>query len=149
MQELPEYKMKPIGIIHTPYQSTEECPKGGYHNKGVPGTIELYPDLKDGLLDLEGFSHLILVWVFHQSQSYSLRSTPPHDGREHGVFATRSPHRPNPVGLTVVKLKKIEGNRIEIEDPDMLDGTPLLDIKPYLLPPDSLGEVRRGWLDDK
>ena len=144
-----EYKFTPIGIIKSPFKSPDECPKGGCHHKGVPATIELNPEFQEGLLDLDGFSHLILVWVFHQSQGFKLLAKPPHDDAQHGVFATRSPHRPNPVGLTVVKLIKVEGNIIHIEDPDMVDGTPLLDIKPYLLPPDALGEVKRGWLDKR
>jgi tRNA-Thr(GGU) m(6)t(6)A37 methyltransferase TsaA len=143
------FTLKPIGIIHTPYKTTEDCPKGDYHGKGVKAYIELQPEYRDGLMDLDGFSHLILVWVFHESEGYELIASPPHDDEQHGVFATRSPKRPNPIGLTVVKLKEIEGTTLYIEDPDMVDGTPLLDIKPYLLPPETLGEVKRGWLEKK
>jgi len=144
-----EIKFKPIGLIHTPYKTTGECPSQTYHGKGVKATIELQPEYEKGLKDLEGFSHLILVWHFHKSDSPSLTAYPPGETEERGVFATRSPHRPNGIGLSVVRLIKIEGTTLFIEDPDMIDGTPLLDIKPYLLPPDSLGEVKRGWLDKR
>jgi tRNA-Thr(GGU) m(6)t(6)A37 methyltransferase TsaA len=144
-----EIKFKPIGLINTPYKTTGECPRQTYHGKGVKATIELQPKYEKGLKDLEGFSHLILVWHFHESYSPSLTAHPPGETEAHGVFATRSPHRPNGIGLSVVRLIKIEGTTLFIEDPDMIDGTPLLDIKPYLLPPDSLGEVKRGWLDKK
>ncbi len=144
-----EFKFTPIGYINTPYKDLDECPRGDYFNKGVKASITLLPEYSEGLMDLDGFSHLILVWVFHKSEGYELIVEPPHDDRKHGVFATRAPIRPNPIGLTVVKLKGIEGNTIHIEDPDMLDGTPLLDIKPYLLPPETLGEVKRGWLDER
>lgn len=142
-----EIKIKPIGIIHTPYKTSEECPRQGYHGKGVRATIELQPEYEEGLKDLEDFSHLILVWHFHKSEGFSLSTNPPGETESHGVFATRSPHRPNAIGLSVVRLTKIEGLKLSIEDPDMVDGTPLLDIKPYLLPPDTLGKVKRGWLD--
>jgi tRNA-Thr(GGU) m(6)t(6)A37 methyltransferase TsaA len=140
-------EFKPIGVIHTPYKTPADCPRQGYHGKGVGATIELKPEYVEGLKDLDGFSHLILTWVFHQSEGFKLLACPPDETESHGVFATRSPHRPNPIGLTVVKLIGIEGNILYIEDPDMVEGTPLLDIKPYLLPPETLGEVRRGWLD--
>ncbi len=144
-----EFKFKPIGKIHTPYKSPEECPRQGFLKKGIKGRIELLPELKEGLLDLDGFSHLLLIWVFHKSENYKLFAKPPGEEKMHGVFATRSPHRPNPLGLTVVRLISIEENILHIEDPDMVDGTPLLDIKPYVLPPESLGEVKRGWLDSR
>jgi len=139
--------LKPIGIIHTPYKSTGECPRQSYHGKGIKGSIVIYPQYEEGLTDLDGFSHLILIWHFHKSDSPSLTALPPGESKAHGVFATRSPHRPNGIGLTVVKLVRIDGATLHIEDPDMVDGTPLLDIKPYVLPPDTLGEVKRGWLD--
>jgi tRNA (adenine37-N6)-methyltransferase len=142
-----ELIFKPIGIINTPYLTPEDCPRQSYHNKGVKAWIELMPEYVEGLTDLEGFSHLILVWTFHKSEGYKLMVLPPDEDEQHGVFATRSSNRPNPIGLSAVKLIKIDGNIIHIEDPDMVDGTPLLDIKPYLLPPDTLGDVKRGWLD--
>jgi tRNA-Thr(GGU) m(6)t(6)A37 methyltransferase TsaA len=144
-----DIKFKPIGIIHTPYETTGECPRQSYHGKGVAATIDLFPEYIEGLKDLGGFSHLLLIWHFHKSEGFSLTANPPGETEAHGVFATRSPHRPNAIGLSVVRLIKIEENKLHIEDPDMVDGTPLLDIKPYLLPPDTLGEVKRGWLDKK
>jgi tRNA-Thr(GGU) m(6)t(6)A37 methyltransferase TsaA len=144
-----EFKFKPIGTIHTPYKSPGECPRQGFLKQGIQGAIVLLPELKEGLLDLDGFSHLLLIWIFHKSKNYELLAKPPGEERMHGVFATRSPHRPNPLGLTVVRLISIEENILYIEDPDMVDGTPLLDIKPYVLPPESLGEVKRGWLDNR
>lgn len=144
-----ELRFTPIGIIHTPFKSPAECPRQGFLKQGVKGRIEILPELKEGLLDLDGFSHILLIWVFHKSESYKLLSKPPDEEKVHGVFATRSPHRPNPLGLTVVKLIRIEENILHIENPDMVDGTPLLDIKPYVLTPDTLGKIKRGWLDNR
>ena len=109
------------------------------------GTLELRPDLEAGLTDVEGFSHLYVLWVFHKAEGYELLGTPPTDDRPHGVFATRGPYRPNPIGLTVVRLLGRDGNRLRVRGLDMLDGTPILDIKPYLSSvPEA--ELRRGWL---
>jgi len=115
---------------------------GGYEAEGV---LEISPELETGLTDIEGFSHLIVVWVFDRAEGFDLLGTPPSDDRPHGVFATRSPRRPNPIALTVVELLRREGTRLHVRGVDMLDGTPILDIKPYLsnVPPESL---RRGWL---
>jgi tRNA-Thr(GGU) m(6)t(6)A37 methyltransferase TsaA len=109
--------------------------------------IEVAPHLEAGLTDIEGFSHLYVLWVFDRAGTAELIGTPPTDTRPHGVFATRSPRRPNPIALTVVRLQRREGNRLFVDGVDMLDGTPVLDIKPYLsgVPPD---QVRRGWLDE-
>jgi tRNA-Thr(GGU) m(6)t(6)A37 methyltransferase TsaA len=109
------------------------------------GSLEIRPEFEPGLLDIEGFSHLIVIWVFDRSTGFDLQGKPPSDDRPHGVFATRSPRRPNPVGLTVVELLSREGPRVHVRGVDMLDGTPILDIKPYLsnVPPEQL---RRGWL---
>jgi len=107
--------------------------------------LDVLPELEAGLTDVEGFSHLIVVWVFDRAQGYELMATPPTDDRPHGVFATRSPRRPNPIGLTVVELLGREGPRLRVRGLDMLDGTPILDLKPYLssVPAENL---RRGWL---
>ena len=107
--------------------------------------LEILPGLEAGLTDIEGFSHLYVIWVFDRSEGSELMATPPNDTRAHGVFATRSPFRPNPIGLTVVRLLRRDGPRLHVRGVDMLDGTPILDIKPYLssVPPD---ELRRGWL---
>ena len=107
--------------------------------------LEILPEYEQGLLDIEGFSHLFVIWVFHEVEGFELLAQPPTDDRQHGVFATRSPYRPNPLGLTVVRLLKREGRRLTVAGLDMLDGTPVVDIKPYLsgVPPE---ELRRGWL---
>ena len=115
---------------------------------GLDGYIvEIEADLEEGLTDIEGFSHLYVVWVFDRSEGFELMGTPPSDDRAHGVFTTRSPWRPNPIGLTVVQLLAREGRRLRVRGVDMLDGTPILDIKPYLssVPAETL---RRGWLDE-
>jgi tRNA-Thr(GGU) m(6)t(6)A37 methyltransferase TsaA len=103
------------------------------------------PEFEQGLTDIEGFSHLFVIWVFHHAEGYALMGQPPTDDRPHGVFATRSPYRPSPIGLTVVELQRREGSRLHVRGVDMLDGTPILDIKPYLssVPTENL---KRGWL---
>lgn len=139
------FTMKPIGTIHTPYAETTQIPKGLGAEHGAEGVLEIRPELEAGLTDIEGFSHLYVLWVFHRASGFDLISTPPCDVHPHGVFATRSPRRPNPIGLTVVKLIRREGNTLHVLGVDMLDGTPVLDIKPYLssVPAE---ELRRGWL---
>jgi tRNA-Thr(GGU) m(6)t(6)A37 methyltransferase TsaA len=111
------------------------------------GTLNILPELEAGLTDIEGFSHLFVIWEFDRSQGFELLGTPPSDNRQHGVFATRSPRRPNPIGLTVVELLRREGSTLHVRGVDMLDGTPILDIKPYLssIP---MEKLRRGWLAD-
>jgi tRNA-Thr(GGU) m(6)t(6)A37 methyltransferase TsaA len=120
-------------------------PRGLGAQHAAEGTIEFRPELADGLKDIEGFSHLYVVWVFDRSEGYELLGPNPTDGKEHGVFATRSPRRPNPIALTVVELLGREGNILRVRGVDMLDGTPVLDVKPYLssIPQEKL---RRGWL---
>jgi len=134
-----------IGRIRSAYNNTKEIPKGLGTQHDAEGTIEILPEFEDGLLDIEGFSHLFVVWVFDRSGDFELVGTPPADNRPHGVFATRSPRRPNPIGLTVVTLIRREGRNLHVRGVDMLDGTPVLDLKPYLsgVPAESL---RRGWL---
>ena len=141
----PMIKMEPIGTVRSPFTDTTQIPKGCGTRHDAEGTLEILPEFEQGLLDIEGFSHLYVIWHFHRSGEYELSGTPPTDNRPHGVFATRSPRRPNPIGLTVVRLLGREGSRIQVAGVDMLDGTPILDIKPYLssIPPD---ELRRGWL---
>jgi tRNA-Thr(GGU) m(6)t(6)A37 methyltransferase TsaA len=135
----------PIGFVRSPYTDVQQIPKGLNAKHEAEGVLEIQEDFEPGLTDIEGFSHLYVVWVFDRSEGYSLMATPPSDVREHGVFATRSPHRPNPIGLTVVELLRREGARLYVRGVDMLDGTPILDIKPYLssVPAERL---RRGWL---
>jgi tRNA-Thr(GGU) m(6)t(6)A37 methyltransferase TsaA len=139
--------MTPIATMRTPFTETAQIPKGLDAKHDAEGVIDVRPDLEPGLQDIEGFSHLYVIWVFHRVDGYDLVAHPPSDDRPHGVFATRSPRRPNPIGLTVVKLLRREGTRLHVSGVDMLDGTPVLDLKPYLssVPPD---ELRRGWLAD-
>jgi len=136
---------EPIGFVRSPYTATTEVPKGLGARHDVDGALEILPELEAGLTDIEGFSHLFVLWVFDRARGVDLLATPPSDDRQHGVFATRSPQRPNPIGLTVVELLGREGSVLRVRGIDMLDGTPILDIKPYLssVPDDQL---RRGWL---
>jgi tRNA (adenine37-N6)-methyltransferase len=139
------FEMRPIGLLRTPFADTAAIPKGPRAEHRAEGSLELLPAYEAGLQDIEGFSHLFILWVFDRADGFSLQATPPTDDRPHGVFATRSPRRPNPIGLTVVELLGREGSRLRLRGVDMLDGTPVLDIKPYLssVPPDA---IRRGWL---
>ena len=134
-----------IGHIHSPFTAASQIPQGPGASHTAEGTLEVLPEFADGLLDIEGFSHIYVLWEFDRAEGFSLRVTPPSDDRPHGVFATRSPRRPSPIGLTVVELRGREGSRLQVRGLDMLDATPVLDIKPYLssIPPESL---RRGWL---
>jgi tRNA-Thr(GGU) m(6)t(6)A37 methyltransferase TsaA len=139
------YTMHPIGTVHSQFMDRAEIPMGRGAKHEAEGVLEVRPDLEAGLTDIEGFSHLYVIWVFHKADRSELVGTPPTDDRPHGVFATRAPYRPNPIGLTVVRLLGREGNRLRVRGVDMLDGTPILDIKPYLTSvPDA--ELRRGWL---
>ena len=138
--------MKSIGYVRSAFQSTGEIPKGLGAQHSAEGVLDILPEYEQGLQDIEGFSHLYVIWEFHQSESTcELLGTPPTDDRPHGVFATRSPRRPNPIGLTVVELVRRDGHRLHVRKLDMLDGTPILDIRPYLssVPEEDL---RRGWL---
>ena len=139
--------MQPIGYVRSFYRDTHEIPKGLGARHEVEGLLEIRPEFEPGLLDIEGFSHLYVIWAFDRSEGCNLVVTPPSDDRPHGVFATRSPRRPNPIGLTVVQLMSREGPVIGVRGIDMLDGTPILDIKPYLsnVPQE---RIRRGWLAD-
>jgi tRNA-Thr(GGU) m(6)t(6)A37 methyltransferase TsaA len=136
---------RPIGTVKSPYAETREIPKGLGAQHEAQGVLEIMPEFEVGLTDIEDFSHLHVLWAFDRSQGFDLLGTPPSDNRPHGVFATRSPRRPNPIGLTVVELLRRDGPRLHVRGVDMLDGTPILDIKPYLssVPPEKL---RRGWL---
>jgi tRNA-Thr(GGU) m(6)t(6)A37 methyltransferase TsaA len=139
------FSMKPIGYVRSAYKNPREVPRGLGTKHDAEGVLEINPELEAGLTDIEGFSHLFVIWIFHRSEGFELLGTPPSDIRPHGVFATRSPKRPNPIGLTVVELLRREGSRLHVRGVDMLDETPILDIKPYLsgVPPQ---ELRRGWL---
>ena len=149
------FTSRPIGFVSSPYRNANEIPKGLGAKHEADGALKILPELEQGLTDIEGFSHLIVVWEFDRSPKLELGAddlrkeellgTPPSDNRPHGVFATRSPRRPNPIGLTTVELLRREGADLHVRGVDMLDGTPILDIKPYLssIPAEKL---RRGWL---
>lgn len=137
---------QPIGFIRSPFTATSQIPRGPGAKHDAEGTVEILREFEPGLQDIEGFSHLFILWEFDRADGVSLVSAPPTDpGRAHGVFATRSPRRPNPIGLTVVELLCREGAALRVRGVDMLDGTPVIDIKPYLssIP---IEKVRRGWL---
>ena len=135
----------PIGIIHSPYREIEGMPIQPCGAIGVAGTVEVKCEFAGGLKDINGFSHIILIYHFHISKEYSLEVIPFLDDHPKGVFATRTPKRPNPIGLSIVKLIKVEDNILHIEDVDILDNTPLLDIKPYVSIFDALDQTEMGW----
>jgi tRNA-Thr(GGU) m(6)t(6)A37 methyltransferase TsaA len=135
-----------IGTIHSPFTELEGMPIQPAGAAGVKGTVEVLPDYSDGLQDVAGFSHLILLYAFHRSRGFDLRVVPFMDGTSRGVFATRAPRRPNPIGLSVVRMVRVEGRVLHVENVDVIDGTPLLDIKPYVPGFDPSGEIRIGWL---
>src|ERR1700730_5494039 len=137
--------MQPIGYVKSPYQDAREVPKGLGAKHSAEGFLEIKPEFELGLTDIEGFSHLFVIWAFDRSEGFELVGMPPSDNRPHGVFATRSPKRPNPIGLTVVELLRRDGPRLHVRGVDMLDHTPLLDIKPYLSNV-SREQLRRGGL---
>jgi len=140
-------KYKPIGFIHTPFKEPKGVPIQPVAGKDIEGKVEILPDYVEGLKDLEGFSHIILIYHLHLSKKASLLVKPYMDEKLRGVFATRAPSRPNPIGLSIVRLVNIKGNMIYIKDIDIVDGTPLLDIKPYV-PEFDLREANRiGWLE--
>lgn len=142
-----EYPMRPIGFVRSPFLDAAQIPRGPGARHEADGVLELLPEFAAGLTDIEGFSHLFVLWVFDRAEGCELMPTPPTDTVPHGVFTTRSPRRPNPIGLTVVKLLGRDGPRLRVHGVDMLDGTPILDLKPYLsgVAPE---ELKRGWLDE-
>lgn len=137
----------PIGIIHTPYDEAKNIPIQGTFKDNVEGYVELQEKYTPGLKDLDGFSHAILIYYFHKSVRESLEGKPYLEDETHGIFAIRSPHRPNFLGLSIVKIKEIKGNKLYFTEVDMLDGTPVLDIKPYIKYFDCRENVVSGWLD--
>lgn len=138
---------QPIGFVSSPHKNTGDVPRGLGAKHDAEGVLKVLPEFGPGLTDIEGFSHLIVLWEFNQSKGFELLGTPPSDNRPHGVFATRSPFRPNPIALTTVELLRREDLNLHVRGVDMLDGTPILDIKPYLssVPAEQL---RRGWLEE-
>ena len=141
----PRVEYRPIGVIHSPHTNPRETPIQPVYAQGIEGSAEVFPDYADGLLDLEGFSHVCLLYHFHRAPEARLVVKPFLEDTPHGVFATRAPCRPNPIGFSVVRLVSREGNILHLEDVDVLDGTPLLDIKPYIGRFDVRENVRCGW----
>jgi tRNA (adenine37-N6)-methyltransferase len=137
----------PIGYVRSPFAEAAQIPKGLGAEHTAEGWLEILPAFEAGLQDIEGFSHLFVIWIFDRAEGYELVGTPPSDDRPHGVFATRSPRRPNPIGLTVVELLGREDSRLRVRGLDMLDATPILDLKPYMssVPAE---KIRRGWFDE-
>ncbi len=146
---IPELLFRPraIGVARTPFKETAHVPKGPGTKHEANGTLEILPEFEAGLTDIEGFSHLFVLWVFDPSEGFELLGAPPGEEVPHGVFATRSPFRPNPIALTVVELLRRDRSSLHVHGVDMLDGTPILDIKPYMssVPAEAL---RRGWLEE-
>ena len=140
-------ELRPIGIIHTPFTEPKGMPVQPKGAAGVRGTIEIFQEYRAGLKDLDGFSHIILLFHLHRSRGFKLHVVPYLDDRLRGLFATRAPRRPNPIGLSVVQLDRIENGVLHVQNVDILDGTPLLDIKPYVPEFDSPPEIRTGWLE--
>jgi tRNA-Thr(GGU) m(6)t(6)A37 methyltransferase TsaA len=142
-------QFRPIGLIRTPFPDVEGMPIQPGASARATGLVELIPCLADGLQDIEQFSHLTLVWYMHRAGEESLRVVPFLDDQPHGIFATRAPARPNPIGISVVRLVSVDGARLHVEDLDMVDGTPLLDIKPYVPAFDNRSPARIGWYDGR
>ncbi len=140
--------MYPIGVIHSPYKEKEGTPIQASRSKAI-GTVEVDAAFVDGLQDIEGFSHIILFYTFDREPGYTLRVRPFLDDKERGLFATRYPARPNPLGFSIVKLLDVRDNMLEVEGLDVLDGTPLLDIKPYMPEFDQREDVRCGWYETR
>jgi tRNA-Thr(GGU) m(6)t(6)A37 methyltransferase TsaA len=138
---------RPIGIVRSPFKQAKGTPIQPSASVDTAGTIELLPEYSEGLQDLEGFSHIILLYYFHKAKEPQMKVRPFMDDREHGIFAQRAPSRPNPIGLSIVRLDKIKNNILFIRDVDLLDGTPLLDIKPYVPEFDIRQVTRTGWLE--
>jgi tRNA-Thr(GGU) m(6)t(6)A37 methyltransferase TsaA len=146
-ESMNEIKYKPIGIIHSPFKEPKGTPIQPAAAKGINGIVEIFPEYVEGLGDIEGFSHIILLYHFHLSKGAALIVKPYMDSEVHGVFAMRGPGRPNRIGISVVQLVKVEGKMLHIQDVDIVDGTPLLDIKPYVPEFDSREVQRTGWLE--
>ena len=140
-------EFRPIGIVHSPFFEVEGMPIQPSRSEGAEGTVEIFDEFLEGLADLDGFSHIILLYHFHRSEGFRLKVTPFLDNKPRGLFATRAPTRPNQIGLSVVRLVGVENNILSVEDVDILDGTPLLDIKPFVGEFDSRSSPRIGWLE--
>jgi tRNA-Thr(GGU) m(6)t(6)A37 methyltransferase TsaA len=139
------FTSQPIGFVRSPHKDTSQVPRGLGAKHDADGVLAILAEFELGLTDIEGFSHLVVLWEFDRASGFELLGKPPSDDRPHGVFATRSPRRPNPIGLTIVELLRREGNELHVRGVDMLDRTPILDIKP-LLSGVPVEKLRRGWL---
>jgi len=148
MEKTHSLKLHPIGLIHSPYKERGKAPYQGYRSEEI-SQIEVFNEFEEGLQDIEGFSHIIVTYWFHKSQGYHLLVKTPWDDIPHGLFTTRSPHRPCPLGLTVVELVARERNILKVKGLDAIDGSPLLDIKPYVHAIDGRSVVKSGWLEGK
>lgn len=135
----------PVGVIHTPFRDIKGMPIQPAGARGIAGTVVVHEPYREGLKDLEGFSHLFLLYHLHRCDGYRLQVKPFLDDAVHGIFACRSPRRPNPIGLSLVRVIRVDGSVLDIEDVDMVDGTPLLDIKPYVPLFDSASDAKTGW----
>jgi len=145
-------RLRPVGVVRSRFKEPSDLPPPAFAPRGFfarsTGTIEIFPEFAEALDDLEGFSHIIVIFHFHRSSGPKLKAVPPGESRPRGVFSTRSPHRPNPLGLSVLKLHKREGRVLEVSGLDLIDGTPVLDIKPYT-GRDRRSRIRTGWLGSK
>ena len=139
--------MRPIGIIHSPYKESKDSPIQGAFDNETEAWFELKDEYANGLKDLDGFSHAIIIYYFHKSHLEEIEGRPCLEQNKHGIFAIRSPHRPNHIGFSIIKIKNIKANKVYFTEVDVLDGTPLLDIKPYVKYFDSRDNVISGWLD--
>ncbi len=144
-----EVRYRPIGVVHSPFRSPRGTPIQPEADRDVEGTVEVFPEFAPGLKDVAGFSHLILLYHFHLVKDASLEIVPHANRVPRGVFATRAPARPNPIGLSVVRLDRVEGNALHVRDLDIVDGTPVLDIKPFFPALDAPEKVRLGWLEGR
>jgi len=143
------FKFRPIGVIHTSFKEKVGVPIQGFLAPEGRGAVEVYPEYEEGLKDIEGFSHIILVYCFHKSKGFDLLAKPFLDDVKRGVFSIRAPRRPNPIGITAVRFVRREKNILHVAGVDMLDGTPLLDIKPYVAEFDRFKDVKKGWTKNK
>jgi len=144
-----EISLKAIGIIHSPFENADGMPIQASTSKAMPGRVEICPEYTEAIKDLDGFSHIILIYHFHKSEKTELTVIPFLDDQPRGVFSTRAPVRPNHIGLSVVQLEKIKNNFLYIKNLDVLNGTPLIDIKPYISDFDHYENIRKGWLENK
>lgn len=141
-----EIVLQPIGVIRSPFEKLEDMPIQPAGSHATVGSLELYPRYQGGLQDLDGFSHIYVIYHFHKTAAWQERVIPFMDSQERGIFATRAPARPNPIGLSVMQILEISGSRVQVRNVDVLDGTPLLDIKPYVPQFDQVADARIGWL---